>query len=77
MSASDLSPALSVQLAAELLAVRCPSNIRVSVQARLPFLAAALRAYRAKRPPASYLCRRPFVIVGVTRLELAASTSLK
>ena len=49
MSASDLSPALSVQLAAELLAVRCPSNIRVSVQARLPFHAAALRTYHTKK----------------------------
>ena len=36
------------QLAAVLLAVRCPSNIRVSVQASLPIHAAVLRAYRTK-----------------------------
>ena len=40
--------ALRGQLAAVLLAVRCPSNIRVSVQASLPIHAAVLRAYRTK-----------------------------
>ena len=36
------------QLAAPLLPARCPSNIRMSVRARLPIPAAALRAYHAK-----------------------------
>ena len=36
-------------LAAKLLAVRCPEDVRMAVQTGLPIPAAALRAYRAKK----------------------------
>ena len=40
-----------------LFAVRCPSDIRMSVQASLPIHAAARRAYRAKKALCTVVCK--------------------
>ena len=49
------APNLSAQPAAELLAVRCPLDIRLPVQAGLSIHAAALRAFRTKKTQSSIL----------------------